>query len=457
MSTQRQLQQIWGETLEMIKPEMSDVGFDTWMTVIEPVRIDASENRIVLGAPTGFIKDILSDRYHLLIKNAIKKVTERPYEIVFQSPEDRLTEEVAVEVPKKDTAQPAATPSLVHTSSNHLNPRYVFENFVVGNSNRFAHAASVAVAETPAKAYNPLFIYGGVGLGKTHLMHAIGHYILQSNPHLKLFYASTETFTNELINSIRDDRNIEFRNKYRNVDVLLVDDIQFIANKERTQEEFFHTFNALHQYNKQIIISSDRPPKEIPTLEERLRSRFEWGLIADIQPPDYETRIAILRKKAETEQIRVPDEVLLYIAKKIQSNIRELEGALNRIVVHCSLNNNEINLETASQTITDIFSTRSRQVTVSFIKEYVASQFHIKMEEINSAKRTRSIAFPRQIAMFLTRELTDLSLPKIGNEFGNRDHTTVMHACDKITTEMKEDDSLKHRIEKMMEEIRGTD
>jgi chromosomal replication initiator protein len=458
MTHQPQLQQIWTETLEIIKPEMSDVGFDTWMSVIEPVRIVSGENRIVLGAPTGFIKDILNDRYQLLIKNAIKKATSRPYDISFQSPDD-LSEkgEEAVEPVTAVEVPPVSPVSIVHPSTGNLNPKYVFETFVVGNSNRFAHAASVAVAESPAKAYNPLFIYGGVGLGKTHLMHAIGHYILQHNPNLKVFYASSESFTNELINSIRDDRNIEFRNKYRNVDVLLIDDIQFIANKERTQEEFFHTFNALHQYNKQIIISSDRPPKEIPTLEERLRSRFEWGLIGDIQPPDYETRIAILRKKAEMENIRVPDDVLLYIAKRIQSNIRELEGALNRIVVQCSLNNNEITLETAGHTINDIFSTRSRQITVSFIKEYVANQYNIKLEEIDSSKRTRSIAFPRQIAMYLTRELTDLSLPKIGSEFGNRDHTTVMHANEKISSEMKVDDSLKHRIEKMKEEIRGNE
>lgn len=457
MTHQRQLQQIWDETLEIIKPEMSDVGFETWMTVIEPVRIVSAENRIVLGAPTGFIKDILNDRYQMLIKNAIKRVTSKPYDISFQSPEDVLEEAAEVEEAPAVMESPAihTTPS-IQTNSN-LNPKYVFETFVVGNSNRFAHAASVAVAEAPAKAYNPLFIYGGVGLGKTHLMHAIGHYILQHNPAMKVFYATSESFTNELINSIRDDRNIEFRNKYRNVDVLLVDDIQFIANKERTQEEFFHTFNALHQYNKQIIISSDRPPKEIPTLEERLRSRFEWGLIGDIQPPDYETRIAILRKKAEMEKIKVPDDVLLYIAKRIQSNIRELEGALNRIVVQCSLNNNEINLETAGQTINDIFSTRSRQVTVSFIKEYISGQYNIKLEEMDSSKRTRSIAFPRQIAMYITRELTDLSLPKIGIEFGNRDHTTVMHAHEKIVAEMKSDESLKHRVEKMMEEIRGTD
>lgn len=455
MSQDRYLQQIWTEALALIEPEMNDTSFNTWISVIEPQRVVPGENRIVLEVPSSFIKNILSERYHILIKNTIQRVTSRAYDISFQSPEDAPEKVVAEPLAAAEKNEVSSAPP--QTSIGNLNPRYVFETFVVGNSNRFAHAASLAVAEAPAKAYNPLFIYGGVGLGKTHLMHAIGHYILQHNPGMKVFYASSESFTNELINSIRDDRNIEFRNKYRNVDVLLIDDIQFIANKERTQEEFFHTFNALHQYNKQIVISSDRPPKEIPTLEERLRSRFEWGLIGDIQPPDYETRIAILRKKAEMEQIRVPDEVLLYIAKRIQSNIRELEGALNRIVVQCSLNNNEITLEAAGETINDIFSTKSRQVTVSFIKEYISGQYNIKLEEIDSAKRTRSIAFPRQIAMYLTRELTDLSLPKIGSEFGNRDHTTVMHAHEKIVTEMRSDDSLKHRIERMMEEIRGTD
>src|SRR5699024_8141486 len=310
-----------------------------------------------------------------------------------------------------------------------LNPKYSFDTFVIGNSNRFAHAASLAVAEAPAQSYNPLFIYGGVGLGKTHLMHAIAHYILSQSPDTKVVYVSSEKFTNELINSIREYRNEEFRNKYRNVDVLLVDDIQFIAGKEGTQEEFFHTFNALHEANKQIIISSDRPPKEIPTLEDRLRSRFEWGLIADIQAPDLETRIAILKKKAKVENINVPDDVMLYIATKIKSNIRELEGALIRMVAYSSLTNEDITVELAEEALKDIISNdKPKEITVNSIKDVVSKDFSIKIEDFNSKKRTRAIAYPRQIAMYLTRELTDLSLPKIGDEFGGRDHTTVIHA-----------------------------
>ena len=328
-----------------------------------------------------------------------------------------------------------------------LNPKYKFDSFVIGNSNRFAHAACLAVAEAPAKAYNPLFIYGGVGLGKTHLMHAIGHYILQNNPKAKVVYVSSEKFTNELINSIKDDKNEEFRTKYRNVDVLLIDDVQFIGGKERTQEEFFHTFNTLHENNKQIILSSDRPPKEIPTLEDRLRSRFEWGLIADIQPPDFETRIAILKKKADVENLNIPNEVMVYIATKIKSNIRELEGALIRIVAFSSLTNKEISVDLASEALKDIISNKqSRQVTIELIQDIVANYYNLRIEDFKSARRTRNIAYPRQIAMYLCRKLTDMSLPKIGEEFGGRDHTTVIHAYEKISAGLKKDESLKNAI-----------
>jgi chromosomal replication initiator protein len=287
-------------------------------------------------------------------------------------------------------------------------------------------------------------------------MHAIGHYILSQNPNSKVVYVSSEKFTNELINSIREYRNEEFRNKYRNIDVLLVDDIQFIAGKEGTQEEFFHTFNALHENNKQIIISSDRPPKEIPTLEDRLRSRFEWGLIADIQPPDFETRIAILRKKANVENIEVSDEVMEYIATKIQSNIRELEGALIRVVAYSSLTNRSVTEELAEEALKDILSSnKAVDITVDIIKEIVSKNFKIKIDDFNSKKRTRAIAFPRQIAMYLTRELTDLSLPKIGDEFGGRDHTTVIHACDKINSDLTKDTSLKKKLDSIIEELKG--
>ncbi|MGF7060730.1 chromosomal replication initiator protein DnaA [Brassicibacter mesophilus] len=440
------LDEIWIGSLKLIKSELTEVSFNTWLKTIEPVAIN--DNQIILGAPNEFTKGILEARYLTLIKNAIKQVSNIDFNVKFLIPGEEIS---------NDFGQTAQSEVVENSSSrSQLNPKYTFDTFVIGNSNRFAHAASLAVAEAPAMAYNPLFIYGGVGLGKTHLMHAIGHYILNQNPKASVVYVSSEKFTNELINSIRDDRNVEFRNKYRNVDVLLVDDIQFIAGKERTQEEFFHTFNALHEANKQIIISSDRPPKEIPTLEDRLRSRFEWGLIADIQPPDLETRIAILRKKAKVENIDVPNDVTLYIATKIQSNIRELEGALIRIVAYSSLTNREITVDLASEALKDIISnSRPKEINVKLIKEVTAKNLNIKVEDFSSKKRTRAISYPRQIAMYLCRELTDLSLPKIGEEFGGRDHTTVIHAYDKISTDIQSNLELKSKIEELVDEIKG--
>lgn len=439
------LDNIWKEVLSIIKVELTEVSFNTWLKTIKPIGI--AENRVILAAPNEFTKGILEGRYLNLIKNAIAQVTNKEYTIQFIIPGDEIDENIG---------QSVSNENIEENRRAQLNPKYTFDTFVIGNSNRFAHAASLAVAEAPAQAYNPLFIYGGVGLGKTHLMHAIGHYILSQTPKTKVVYVSSEKFTNELINSIRDDRNNEFRNKYRNVDVLLVDDIQFIAGKESTQEEFFHTFNALHEANKQIIISSDRPPKEIPTLEDRLRSRFEWGLIADIQPPDLETRIAILKKKAKVENINVPNDVMLYIASKIQSNIRELEGALIRIVAYSSLTNKEVTVELAEEALKDIISNnKPREITVDLIKDVVAKEYDIKIEDFDSKKRTRAIAYPRQIAMYLTRELTDLSLPKIGDEFGGRDHTTVIHAYDKIEGDIKESEEFKNKIDYLIKEIKG--
>ncbi len=437
---------LWKNSLNLIKTELTDVSFNTWFKPVKPIAMNGQ--RIILLTPNEFAKGILESRYSNLIINAVKEITSKDYELEFILPGSEQYFRIS-------QSNPQNTNKEVFDDLN-LNPKYVFDTFVIGNSNRFAHAASLAVAEAPAKAYNPLFIYGGVGLGKTHLMHAIGHYILNQNPNTKVVYVSSEKFTNELINSIRDDTNVAFRNKYRNVDVLLVDDIQFIAGKERTQEEFFHTFNALHEANKQIIISSDRPPKEIPTLEDRLRSRFEWGLIADIQPPDLETRIAILRKKAEIEGIDVPNEVMVHIANKIQSNIRELEGALVRIVAYSSLTNKEVTIELASEALKDIFSaSKSKQITPSLIKEVVSEYYGIKVEDLDSKKRTRSISYPRQIAMYLCRELTDLSLPKIGEEFGGRDHTTVIHANEKISKEIETDPDVKMRIDNLIKEIKG--
>lgn len=442
------LPDIWQKALNLIKTELTEVSYNTWLKPIEPIAIHG--NTILLGVMNDFSKGILEGRYANLIMNAIKQITSQEYQLDFIVPGSEKYIKAT-----QQTNQHNINSSDTFDALN-LNPKYVFDTFVIGNSNRFAHAASLAVAEAPAKAYNPLFIYGGVGLGKTHLMHAIGHYILGQNPNAKVVYVSSEKFTNELINSIRDDKNVEFRNKYRNVDVLLVDDIQFIAGKERTQEEFFHTFNALHEANKQIIISSDRPPKEIPTLEDRLRSRFEWGLITDIQPPDLETRIAILRKKAEVENIDVPNEVMLYIAKKIQANIRELEGALIRIVAYSSLTNKEVTVELANEALKDIISSsKPKQITVSLIKEVVAEHCGLKLDDFNSKRRTRSIAYPRQIAMYLCRELTDMSLPKIGDEFGGRDHTTVIHAHEKISQDIETDMDLKAKIEGMIKDIKS--
>lgn len=445
---QDHLPQIWEKTLELIKPELTEVSFNTWIKPIEPIFF--RDNKLVLGISNVFTKDILVSRYITLIANAVEQATSTKYKVEFIIPSEKSLNEVLDQPNLSNSSMPLESGSLTN-----LNPKYTFDTFVIGNSNRFAHAASVAVAESPSKAYNPLFIYGGVGLGKTHLMHAIGHFVLENNPNMKVVYVSAETFTNELINSIRDDRNVEFRNRYRTMDVLLIDDIQFIAGKERTQEEFFHTFNTLHESNKQIIISSDRPPKEIPTLEDRLRSRFEWGLIADIQPPDLETRIAILRKKAQMENIEVPDEIMIHIAKKIKSNIRELEGALTRIIAYSSLTNSEITEEIAIEALKEIFSAKAKQLSPDLIKEVISTKFNIKIEDFNSKKRTRAISYPRQIAMYLCRELLDLSYPKIGEEFGGRDHTTVLHAYDKITNDMEEDPEFKQRINNIIKELKG--
>lgn len=437
------LKKIWAKTLETIKSELSEVSFNTWIKSCEPISI--SSDTITISVPNSFTQDILDKRYKDLVANSIEVVCSKLYKIEFVIASEAYEKEEL----KNDASNNSSSKSIVVNDemSSTLNPKYTFNSFVIGNSNRFAHAASLAVAESPAKAYNPLFIYGGVGLGKTHLMHAIGHYILDNNPSARVVYVSSEKFTNELINAIKDDKNEDFRNKYRNVDVLLIDDIQFIAGKERTQEEFFHTFNALHDANKQIILSSDRPPKEIPTLEDRLRSRFEWGLIADIQVPDFETRMAILKKKADVENLNVANEVMGYIATKIKSNIRELEGALIRIIAYSSLTNREVTVDLASEALKDIISKKQgKHITIDLIQDIVSSYFNLRVEDLKSQRRTRNVAHPRQIAMYLSRKLTDMSLPKIGEEFGGRDHTTVIHAYEKISENLKTDDSLQHTI-----------
>ena len=439
-----ELKDLWDKTLNIIKGELTEVSFNTWIKSCEPICI--SSNTIKISVPNSFTQDILEKRYKDLVINSIEAACSKTYKLEFliaSEIQEAEEKEVRTKEPKKDSIAITVNDEM----SSILNPKYTFDSFVIGNSNRFAHAASLAVAESPAKAYNPLFIYGGVGLGKTHLMHAIGHYILQNNPSAKVAYVSSEKFTNELINAIKDDKNEEFRTKYRSVDVLLIDDIQFIAGKERTQEEFFHTFNTLHEANKQIILSSDRPPKEISTLEDRLRSRFEWGLIADIQAPDFETRMAILKKKADVEKLNVPNEVMVYIATKIKSNIRELEGALIRIVAYSSLTNREITVDLATEALKDIISNKqNKSITIDLIQDVVAAYFNLRVEDLKSQRRTRNVAYPRQIAMYLSRKLTDMSLPKIGEEFGGRDHTTVIHAYEKISESLNNDESLENTI-----------
>ena len=433
---------LWEKIIERLKATVSETFFDSFFSKLEPVTL--RETELILFTKLPFIKEVIDNNHRQKLESLAQDIAGKSINITVITSLEEIPAANKNEVQKEKLI------------SSNLNPKNTFDSFVIGNSNRFAHAACVAVAESPAKAYNPLFIYGGVGLGKTHLMHAIGHYILNQNSNAKVLYLSSENFTNELINSIKDDKNEAFRNKYRNVDVLLVDDIQFIAGKESTQEEFFHTFNALHNASKQIIISSDRPPKEIPTLEDRLRSRFEMGLIADIQSPDYETRIAILRKKAQEENKHVPDEVTIHIAKNIKSNIRELEGALVRIFAYADLANKEITYELACEALKDIISGKvNKEINVDLIKEKVSQYYNIKISEFNLKKRTRDIAFPRQVAMYLSRELTDLSLPKIGESFGGKDHTTVMHAHEKISNDIKKNKDLKDKIENIINDIKN--
>ncbi|WP_339230806.1 chromosomal replication initiator protein DnaA [Oceanobacillus sp. FSL K6-2867] len=442
------IEELWVATLEKIEEKISKPSFDTWLKNTKAEAIE--KNTLIISAPNEFARDWLETQYTELISDILGEVTGTKLDTKFIIP----TSNTEVD-DTKQVANPKAESSTNDMPKSMLNSKYTFDTFVIGAGNRFAHAASLAVAEAPAKAYNPLFIYGGVGLGKTHLMHAIGHYVREHNPKAKVVYLTSEKFTNEFINAIMDNKSNSFRNKYRNIDVLLIDDIQFIAGKESTQEEFFHTFNALHEESKQIIISSDRPPKEIPTLEDRLRSRFEWGLITDITPPDLETRIAILTKKAKAEGLDIPNEVMLYIANQINTNIRELEGALIRVVAYSSLVNQDIDASLAADALKDIIpSSKPKVITIQGIQEVVAERYNIRIEDFAAKKRTKSIAFPRQIAMYLSRELTDFSLPKIGEEFGGRDHTTVIHAHEKISKLLEEDSDLNRDIEDIKETLK---
>ena len=415
----------------LLKDEMSNISFITW---INPLEIEEwTDNEIVFTVTTKFQKDTIENKYYDLIFNTFKYLTNKEYKIKTHCLEEDGDNSNFI---------PSNSNKTISNASG-LNPNYTFDTYVVGSNNRFAQAAALAVAESPATSYNPLFLYGGVGLGKTHLMHAIGNEIMQNFSDKKVLYVTSEKFTNEFINCIKDNKNEQFRNKYRNIDVLLIDDIQFIAGKERVQEEFFHTFNTLHENGCQIIMSSDKPPKDMDHLEDRLKSRFEWGLIADISNADYETRLAILRKKVQLENIIIDDNILSNIAIKVDSNIRELEGTLNKILAKASLTHSPISIELAEQCINEVISRKEKIISVEYIQEVVAKYFNISERDIKSSKRSSDIAYPRQIAMFLCRDLGNMPFTKIGEAFGKRDHTTVMHACSKIDSEIKNNTNTK--------------
>ena len=443
---------IWQQTLLEVEKKLSKPSYETWIKPIQPLAIQ--DNIFFISVPNDFSKNFIENRYSSLINSVLNNLTDSNYCVKLVIETESNHREQSME--DEDRNVKKSIPSRQFQSNkNWLNAKYTFDSYVVGSGNRFAHAASLAVAESPAQAYNPLFVYGGVGLGKTHLLHAIGHVALENKPNTMVVYITSEKFTNEFINAIRDNRTLEFRNKYRNVDILLIDDIQFLAGKEQTQEEFFHTFNSLHENNKQIAISSDRPPKDIPTLEDRLRSRFEWGLITDIQPPDLETRIAIIRKKASLESLDLPNEVVSYIANEISTNIREIEGALIRVVAYSSLTGNKISLDLAKEALKDILSQKKQKtMSIDHIQTITADYFKIKTEDLKCKRRTKHITYPRQISMYLCRELTDFSLPKIGEDFGGRDHTTVMHAHQKIAAEIIKDNELKKIINDLIQKVK---
>mgnify|MGYP000429333499 FL=1 len=438
---QNELNDLLTKAKELLKEETTKISYETWIKILE---IQSADNdHIVLLTSTDFQKNIVSSKYLDLLTNTFNYLTNKDCSVSIVSREELETASNNSDL--SDTTKIEAPINYVTTN---LNPKYTFSTFVVGNNNRFAHAAALAVAEAPASSYNPLFIYGGVGLGKTHLMHAIGNEILRNNKNSKILYVTSEAFTNELINAIKDNTNDQFRNKYRGIDILLIDDIQFIAGKERIQEEFFHTFNTLYESGKQVILSSDKPPKDIPLLEDRLKSRFEWGIIADISNPDYETRLAILRKKAQIDNIIIDDEILSAIATRIDSNIRELEGTLNKLIATASLTSNrQITMEMAEKAINVIVSQQEKVISATYIQETVGKYFNINPKDLKGSKRSNDITFPRQIAMYLCRNVANMSLPQIGKDFGKRDHTTVMHACNKIEKEIKTNSNTKLIVE----------
>lgn len=434
---QSNLNELLNRAKELLKEETTEISYQTWFKSLD---IDSmNENNIVLVADSIFQKELLESKFQDLVVNTFNFLTNKNCSVSIILKEDVITPEIIENKKAKEV-------SLGYSNAS-LNSTYTFDTFVVGNNNSFAHAASLAVAESPGSSYNPLFLYGGVGLGKTHLMHAIGNEILRSNKSAKVLYVTSERFTNEFIDAIKNNKMEAFRNKYRTIDVLLIDDIQFIVGKERIQEEFFHTFNTLYESKKQIILSSDKPPRDIQLLEDRLKSRFEWGLIVDISLPDYETRFAILRKKAEAEHIIIDDEILSNIAMKIDTNIRELEGVLNKLIAISSLTHTPITIESAERHINEVVLKKEKIISSDYIQEIVSKYFNIDKKELKNSKRSNDIAFPRQIAMYLCRDISAMSFPQIGNDFGKRDHTTVMHAYSKIEKELKENPNTKLIVE----------
>ena len=466
---EKSFSEIWDEALELLQNEMSRVAYKTYVEIISPRLVD--NNTICLILPSSYHIDVCKKRFLDLIQNTLTYITNKQYDIIFESKElnSESNEDPDVQTnTKKDekkeeiktTKEKVGESSDENKEEKHtlspikstkevagLNPKYTFENFIIGSNNRFAHAAAVAVYENPGIKYNPLFIYGGVGLGKTHLMQAIGNAMYQANNDIKIVYCTGEVFANELVSAIMTDKNESFRKKYRNIDLLLIDDIQFLAGKEKCQEEFFHTFNTLFESGKQIVLTSEKPPKEIPLLEDRLKTRFEMGLSVDIQTPDYETRLAILKKKAEQERYIIPDEVLVKIATRVKSNIRELEGVFNKLVAYTSFTNNELTDAVVENTIESILVKNTKVITSTLIMKVVCKFFNIKVQDMTSNKRSNSVAFPRQIAMYLCRELANLSFPNIGKDFGGRDHSTVLHAYSKISNEYDKNPETRDLIE----------
>ncbi len=448
------MSKLWDDTLAHLKLNLSPQHYSTWIKPLRLVKIE--QDMVYLEVPNRFVLDWVKENYSKLIQKILSEISAVTYRIQFtvdSKTRDKLpskTTDISTIIPEKIKEKTIANN---HSVAINLNRKYTFEAFVAGSSNQFAYAAAMAVANNPATTYNPLFIYGGVGLGKTHLANAIGNAILKKSPHMRICYYTSEKFMNELINSLRYNRMDEFRNKFRSMDVILIDDIQFIAGKERTQEEFFHTFNALYDSQKQIIVTSDKFPKDIPGLEERLRSRFEWGLIADIQPPDVETKLAILKMKAEHNSINLPEDVALFLANSICNNVRELEGYLIRIGAYASLTAIPVSLEMARDVLKDILIERNSELSVEEIIKRVSNHFNMKISDIKSAKRLRTVVRPRQIAMYLSRQLTSSSYPEIGDRFGGKDHSTIIHAIRKIEKLMEEDFQLKSTIENLRKEL----